>query len=719
MPIPQTLWTEVDRQELFLRGILWTEVSRQCSELRWELHHHNHRYYVLDDPEVSDAEYDRLFRRLSQLEAKYPQLRDPLSPTQKVGAPPLSEFVQVRHRVPMLSLSNVVNREEMQEFQDRLQRFLDTDEPIVYVAEPKIDGVAVELVYENGRFVTGSTRGDGTTGEDISHNIKAIRSVPLGLLDQGVPIPSRLEVRGEVFLSKAAFDLLNAERVEAGEPPFANPRNAAAGSLKQLDSAVIVERRLDLFCHGLGHIEGITPPIRSHQEFVQALQSWGLKPVPRGQVYVCKSLSDVFAACDEWERERDELSFEIDGVVVRVDDFGLQQRLGAISRSPRWATAYKFPSFQATSRVLNIITQVGRTGTLTPVAELEPVGIGGVTVKSASLHNMDEINRKDIRIGDTVIVERSGDVIPYVVKALPDKRTGEETAFVMPDQCPVCGAEVEREEGEAAYRCTGLTCRAKLKESLKFFAGRDAMDIDGLGEKVIEQLVDTDLVNDPGDLYDLSKEQLADLERLGDKSAQNLLDALNKSKTTTLPRFIAALGIRHVGEATARQLAEHSSRFEPIMKPDQALEDILGPELARIYELARRESGPNLEDIRDIGPEVAQSIAHFFSQPHNQAVVKKLRRAGVNFPTVAARREGRLSGQIFVLTGSLASMTRSQAQQRVEALGGKATSGVSKKTSYVVAGAEPGAKRDKAERLGIAILSEEEFLRLVGSEDET
>ena len=661
------------------------EIRQEVERLRTELALHNHRYYVLDEPLISDAEYDQLFRRLVDLEAAYPALRDPASPTQKVGAPPLAGFAQVRHSVPMLSLANVVSRAEMQEFHQRVQRVLETTQDVEYVAEPKIDGVAVELVYENGKLTVGSTRGDGVTGENVTANLKTVRSIPLTLLPQPAhPIPERLEVRGEVFLPKASFRSLNDTRAESGEPLFANPRNATAGSLKQLDSSITAGRPLDFFCYGVGQIEGGT--FSSYSELRQALTGWGIKAVPLGRV--CPTVEAIFTVCDDLEARRDSLDYDIDGVVVKVNSFALQAQLGQISRSPRWATAYKFPAIQATTTVLNILPQVGRIGTLTPVAELAPVHIGGVTVKSASLHNMDEIERKDIRIGDTVIVERAGDVIPYVVKTIPEKRTGQERRFAMPTICPVCGAQVAREEGEAAYRCTGLACPAQLKESLTFFAARGSMDIDGLGEKIIDQLVDKNLVRDPGDLYLLTAEQLAALDRLGEKSAHNLTDALERSKTTTLPRFIAALGIRHVGEATARQLAEHLGELDHIMQAEEEA----------------------LQDMPDIGPEVARSLAAFFGQERNRAVVKKLLDAGVRFPRLEAKPAGGLRGQTFVLTGALASLTRPEAKQRLEALGAKVTSGVSKKTDYVVAGSDPGSKRDKAEKLGVPILSEEELL---------
>lgn len=658
------------------------EIRQAVERLRAELAVHNHRYYVLDEPLISDAEYDQLFRRLVDLETEYPELHDPASPTQKVGAPPLAAFTQVRHTVPMLSLANVVSRAEMQEFHQRVQRTLETAQDVEYVAEPKIDGVAVELVYENGKLTVGSTRGDGVTGEDVTANLKTVRSIPLILIPQSAhAIPRRLEVRGEVFLPKAAFRSLNDIRAKAGESLFANPRNATAGSLKQLDSSITAQRPLDFFCYGVGQIEGDT--FASYWDLRHALTGWGIKSVPLGRV--CPTVEEVFAVCDDLEARRDSLAYDIDGVVIKVNSFALQAQLGQISRSPRWATAYKFPAIQATTTVLNIVPQVGRTGTLTPVAELAPVPIGGVTVKSASLHNMDEIVRKDIRIGDTVIVERAGDVIPYVVKTIPDKRTGH---FIMPTICPVCGAQVAREEGEVAYRCTGLACPAQLKESLKFFAARGSMDIDGLGEKIIDQLVDKDLVRDPGDLYLLTAEQLAGLDRLGEKSAHNLTDALERSKTTSLPRLIAALGIRHVGEATARQLAEHFGDLDRIIQAEEEA----------------------LQDVPDIGPEVARSVAAFFGQERNRAVVKKLLDTGVHFPRLEAKPAGSLHGQTFVLTGSLASLTRPQAKQRLEAIGAKVTSSVSKKTDYVVAGADPGSKRAKAEKLGVPILSEEALL---------
>ena len=502
----------------------------EIRELSAQVEEHGHRYYVLDRPTITDSQYDELFRRLSRLEQEHPELALPNSPTAKVGGPPVEKFTTVRHTLPMLSLDNITNPDELADFEQRIQRFLKTEDAIEYVVEPKIDGIGVELVYENGELKVGSTRGDGTNGEDITQNIRTIRSVPLSLRRDGLAVPQLLEVRGEVFYPTEGFQRLNRQREEAGEYVFANPRNAAAGALKQLDSKITAGRPLDLFCHGMGTVEPAS--FGSHADFLAALQAWGLKPVPLTRV--CRSAEEIVAYQEEMESRRDALPYEIDGVVLKVNSLELQRRLGQIARSPRWAMAYKFKPRQSTTRILDIQPQVGRTGTLTPVASLEPVQLAGVTVRNASLHNMDEIERKDIRIGDTIVIERAGDVIPYVVRVLAEERNGSERPFEMPARCPMCNSQVYREEGEAAYRCVGLACPAKLKESLKFFGSRNALDIEGLGEKLIDQLVAKKLVADSADLYSLEEEALTSLERMGAKSARNLIRELDRRKDTTL-----------------------------------------------------------------------------------------------------------------------------------------------------------------------------------------
>jgi DNA ligase (NAD+) len=661
------------------------DVRHDAAELRRVLAHHDYRYYVLDDPEISDAEYDVLFRRLQEIESAHPELVTPDSPTQRVGATPQSGFATARHGQQMLSLSNVTTREEMEEFDARVRRLLGR-ERVDYVVEPKIDGVAVELVYEDGAFTVGSTRGDGLVGENVTANLRTIRSVPLRLRAAGRPLPARLEVRGEVYLPVAAFRALNREREEAGQPVFANPRNSAAGSLKQLDARVTAARPLALACHGVGALDGVT--LGTHHELLRAFAEWGLRPPPRHRlVHALDDVAEAFAAL---EAERDDLPFEVDGLVVKVDDFELQRLLGQVSRSPRWAVAWKFKPRQATTRIVRIAPSVGRTGVLTPVAELEPVAVGGVTVRNVSLHNMDEVERKDVRVGDTVLLERAGDVIPYVVRVETSRRTGREKRFRMPHQCPVCGADVIRQEDEVAYRCLNVSCPARLKQALRFFGSRGAMDVEGLGEKLVDQLVERGLVRDLADLYHLGEATLVGLERMGKKSAENLLAQLERSKHTTLPRFLVALGIRQVGEATATALAQHFGTLEKLMAATEA----------------------ELTAVRDVGPEVAAGIHAFFAEERNREAIARLRAAGLKpAPVVAA--QGPLSGKKFVLTGGLAGMTRAEAQRRIEALGGRVVSSVSKETDYVVVGEDPGSKLAKAEKLGIARLDEKAFRKLV------
>jgi DNA ligase (NAD+) len=656
-------------------------VIREVERLRREIDAHNRRYYVDDAPSVSDAEYDRLFRRLVELEEQYPRLRSPDSPTQRVGAVPAEKFASVRHSLPMLSLDNAMSAEELREFDARVRRLLRSDDPVEYVVEPKLDGVAVEVVYLDGALSIASTRGDGITGEDVTANLRAIRSVvPRLARVRGRPAPARLEARGEVIFPRAAFAQLNAERAAAGAQTFANPRNAAAGSLRQLDSRITATRPLDVFFHSVGLVDGAQ--FASHWEMLEALRGWGLKVNPLNQR--CRGAEAIVAYHARIAAARDTLRYEADGVVAKVNASDLQRRLGEVSRSPRWAIAFKFKAQQGRTTVRNIIPSVGRTGVITPVAELEPVAVGGVTIANASLHNMDEVERKDVRIGDTVIIERAGDVIPYVVEVVTSARTGAETKFTMPARCPVCGSAVIREEGAAAYRCIGMQCAAQRREVIRHFASKYALDIDGLGEKLVAQLVDTGLVTDVSDLYRLSVEQLAGLERMGAKSAANLYNAIQAKKAPPLDRLIYALGIPQVGERTAGLLAERFASLAALAAADEAA----------------------LMGIRDIGPETAREIRAFFTLPQNVQTLQRLREVGVHEQRAARRAGGGpLRGKAVVITGTL-SVSRDEMIARIEAAGGKVTGGISKKTDYLVAGEEPGSKLDKARSLGIAVLDE-------------
>jgi len=664
--------------------------GKRITDLRNILEYHNKRYYQQDAPEVSDAEYDRLMRELQELENQYPDDDIATSPTRRVGAAPLAKFTSVAHQSAMLSLANAFSPEEIIDFDNRIKRSAKVDH-ITYVAEPKLDGLAVNLIYENGLFVRGATRGDGATGEDVTSNLKTISSLPLKMRKaDGKTIPSFIEIRGEVYMERKPFQKLNLRRTEEGEEPFANPRNAAAGSLRQLDPKITARRPLNIFLYNIGEIKGIN--ISNHWEVLLALQSWGLPVNP-----LIEKTNDIQECIQYFAKigsKRDNLPYEIDGIVLKVNDLKLQETLGSVSRNPRWALACKFPASQATTVIKDIIVQVGRTGALTPVAIMQPVNVGGVVVSRATLHNEDEITKKNIRIGDTVVIQRAGDVIPEVVKVIAEKRTGTEKEFKMPTKCPECDSEIVRLEGEVAHRCVNMSCPAQLKEHIRHFASRGALDIEGLGEKVSAQLFDAGLIQDPSDLYFLTKDKLLALDRHGDKSADNLIASILRAKNPPLDKFIFALGIRNVGEHIANILAAKFGSMDNLIA-------------ANIEEMTA---------IKEIGPEIAQSIVQFFHQPKNQSIMAKFSKAGVEPQKKAAVANALLQGKSFVFTGTMKSMGRNEAKAFVDNLGGSVHSSTTAKTTYVVAGNEPGSKLDKARSLGITILTEDEFLRLIGIE---
>jgi len=667
--------------------------EKELNDLQEQIRYHNHRYYVLDDPQISDAAYDRLFQRLLELEREHPEWVTSDSPTQRVGDKPHKSFTQVRHRKPMLSLENGFNEKDIRDFDARTKRFLGKDTPLQYTVEPKIDGVAVELVYEDGKLRVASTRGDGDVGEDVTANIKTLLSVPLVLrpLTQNIPIPELTEVRGEVYMEIEAFEALNMQRANKGLPSFANPRNAAAGSLRQLDPRITATRPLDMFCYGTGEIRGLS--LETHLEWMIAIQQMGLR-VNRPHIKACHDLTEVVDYCHQLEERRDQFPYEIDGAVIKVNRLALQARLGQKSRSPRWAMAYKFKPTQETTRIIKIDVQVGRTGALTPVAHLEPVEIAGVTVSRATLNNQEEIDKKGVREGDTVIVQRAGDVIPEVVKPITSMRTGREKRYVMPTQCPACASQVFQREGEVVLRCPNPDCPAQIKESLKHFVSKGGLDIDGLGDKTVSQLMDKGLVREAADLYDLRLEDLMELDKIAEKSAQNLLAAIEQSKTTTLPRFIYALGIRHVGEHVAERLSEEHEGLESLQQAEEE----------------------TLKAIDEIGPQIAESVVSYFSDKSNQSHIRRLLKAGVHFHGLSPVSDTPFQGKSFVITGTLQSMKRSEAKERIVRKGGKVGSSVTRGTDYLVVGESPGSKLRKARDLRVGILEEEAFLRLLAEE---
>lgn len=667
---------------MLAKSLSYKQAEQKIQKLRKKIKYHEKKYYVDNNPQISDNEFDLLVKELEKLESQFPRLITPESPTQRVGEQPLEGFVSVEHRTPMLSLDNCYSEDELGEFEERIKKIIPARK-IEYVSELKIDGLGISIIYRDGKYYQAVTRGDGFRGDDVTPNVKTIRSLPLTIND-----PHEIEVRGEIYLPFKSFEKINQEREKNGEPLFANPRNAASGSLRLLDPKEVASRQLDIVLYSI-FIEG--KERKSQWENLKTLKDLGFKTNPFSRH--CASLNEAIPFYEEWRERRDSLDYDVDGVVIKVNSTEQQKLLGSTAKFPRWSISYKFPARQATTKIKNIIIQVGRTGALTPVAVLEPVSLSGITISSSTLHNQDEIKRKDIRVNDTVLIERSGDVIPKVVSVMKDRRTGRAVEFSFPSLCPVCRSKTFKPEGEAISRCTNPSCPARLKGSLLHFASRRAMNIEGLGESLVNQLLEKNLVKKISDLYSLKYEDLVNLERMGSKSSENLLDEIEKTKQRDVTRLIYALGIRYVGERTAQALAVHFKSLDALANA----------------------SMEELTQIEDVGPRVAESVVFFFNQPENQELISKLKKAGLNFSMKAAEREGKmpLDGQNFVLTGALSSLTREEAKEIIEELGGTVTSSVSRNTYYVIAGKSPGSKLEKAQELGIPTLNEKGFLKLV------